>query len=113
MRVSTAPAINASGQVAFWGSTTTGASGIFRYSNGSTNALLSGYYDLNAGGTFSSFGQAPAIDAAGDVAFKANISGSGLGVTSGIYVATNGHFPAPIEWAGGGWRYTRPWTARS
>jgi hypothetical protein len=86
------PSVNASGDVAFWSFMTGGTalSGIFVDSGGTDTAvaLVGDTAPGTGGGTYSSFGIDLSINASGDVAFSASLTGGSA--SAGIFVDSGG-----------------------
>ncbi|MBE3100271.1 MAG: PEP-CTERM sorting domain-containing protein [Planctomycetes bacterium] len=88
---SASPALNASGQAAFWAAltgTTDGSNyGIFRGSSGTPTAIARDKWAApgTGGGTFSSTFSDPALNASGQAAFQAGLTGTSDGSTGGIF----------------------------
>jgi len=87
----TAPALNASGQAAFWGyltGTSDGSHyGIFRGDGSSLTAIARENQTApgTGGGTLSTFSQAPTLNALGQVAFWSYLTGTSDGSSVGIF----------------------------
>jgi len=100
-----APAVNAVGQAAFFSNlngngSTTPNQGIFVASGGGTPSAIALQLGSFSGGsqTFTGFGiGAPAINASGQAAFTANLSGNGVNTPNGgIFVGSGGGIPLPV-----------------